>query len=405
MFANGTIGAGGPYDGIVTLNSSSPFQFSRPPSASTYDAQRLTEHEIDSVMGMVSHLGQAGTNLFPEDLFSWASPGVRNTTVNGIRYFSVNGGATNFIYFNQDQSFNLGDWLGAGCPQPQPFVQNAFSCVGQSSDISDTSPEGIALDVIGYDLISVPRAVVADFNNDGHPDYVVRNPSTRQTAIWYLNNNVFQSGALGPTIAAGWALDVVADFNRDNHPDYALVNLNTDQTALWYLSGPTLIASAFGPTIPGGWELVATGDFNGNGFPDYVLYNSSTSQTAIWYLSNNVHVGGAFGPTLAAGWRLVGVADFNRDGHPDYLLFNAANHQSAIWYLSGTSLIGGAFGPTIPSGWALVATADFNGDGRPDYLLYNPATRQTAIWYLNNNVYVSGAYGPTLPAGWSLVAP
>ncbi len=33
MLADGTIGQGGPYDGIVTLNSSAPYQFTRPPSA------------------------------------------------------------------------------------------------------------------------------------------------------------------------------------------------------------------------------------------------------------------------------------------------------------------------------------------------------------------------------------
>jgi hypothetical protein len=35
------------------------------------------------------------------------------------------------------------------------------------------------------------RAAVIDFNGDGHPDYVLQNANTRQTAIWYLNNNVF----------------------------------------------------------------------------------------------------------------------------------------------------------------------------------------------------------------------
>ena len=30
MFADGTVGNGGPYDGIVTLNSSSGYQFTRP---------------------------------------------------------------------------------------------------------------------------------------------------------------------------------------------------------------------------------------------------------------------------------------------------------------------------------------------------------------------------------------
>src|SRR5207249_2979997 len=167
------------------------------------------------------------------------------------------------------------------------------------------------------------RAVITDFNSDGHPDYVLSNPNTHQTAIWYLNNNIYQDGALGPSIRAGWSLDGVADFNRDLHPDYALFNSTTDQTAIWYMSGPTRIASAYAPSLPDGWVLVATGDFNGNNNPDYVLYNASTRQTAIWYLNNNVFVRGAFGPTLPVNWRLVGVADFDRDGHRDYVLFNS----------------------------------------------------------------------------------
>jgi hypothetical protein len=246
------------------------------------------------------------------------------------------------------------------------------------------------------------RATVTDFNGDSHPDWVVRNAGTRQTGIWYMNNNVFMHGAYGPTLVAGWGLRGVADFNRDSHPDYALFNSITDRTAIWYLSGPTFIWGAYGPTLPSGWELLAMADFNSNGYPDYVLYKASTRQTAIWYLNNNVFVGGAYGPTLPAGWSLVAVADFDRNGHRDYALFNSGTGQTAIWYLSGLTFVGGAYGPNVPSGWQLVAAADFNGNGKPDYLLYKASTRQTAIWYLNNNVYVSGAYGPTLPAGWSL---
>ena len=46
----------------------------------------------------------------------------------------------------------------------------------------------------------------ADFNNSGHPDYLLYNPVTRQTAIWYLHNNVFISSAAGPTLPVGWSL-------------------------------------------------------------------------------------------------------------------------------------------------------------------------------------------------------
>jgi len=154
---------------------------------------------------------------------------------------------------------------------------------------------------------SAPRAAVILFNGDGHPDYVLQNANTHQTAIWYLNNNVFAGGTYGPTLPASWGLRGVADFNRDVHADYALFNPVRYLTGIWYLSGPTFIGSAWGPTIPSGWELVAAADFNGGGNPDYVLYKASTRQTAIWYLNNNVFVGGAYGPTLPADWSLVAL--------------------------------------------------------------------------------------------------
>ncbi len=280
--------------------------------------------------------------------------------------------------------------------------------------VSDNSRSNVAYaatfngeEDIYYVRVSPPtgRAAVADFNGDGHPDFVVQSAITNQTVLAYLNNNIVVGAAYGPTLPVGWGLRGVADFNRDSHPDYALFVTLTDQTIIGYLSGPTIIGAAYGPTIPNGWDLVATGDFNSDSYPDYVLYNTGTGQTAIYYLNNNVYAGGGFGPTLPPGWVLIGVADFNRDGHPDYALFNSGTGQTLLGYLSGRTVIGAALGPTIPSGWALVASADFNGDGYPDYVLYNARTRQSAIYYLNNNVYISFASGPTLPAGWSLIAP
>ena len=164
MFANGTIGNGGPYDGIVTLNSSVAFQFTRPTDAGSFDAQRATEHEMDELLCLGSKLGQNGIPFRPQDLFSWSSAGHRNFTSSGTRYFSIDGGVTNVVNFNQDPSGDLGDWLSQDCPQANPYVQNAFACTGQFSDIAATSPEGINLDVIGYDLTQTSQASLGNIS-------------------------------------------------------------------------------------------------------------------------------------------------------------------------------------------------------------------------------------------------
>ena len=85
-----------------------------------------------------------------------------------------------------------------------------------------------------------------------------------RTAIWYLNNNVFIGGRFGPTIPAGWSVVDVADFDRDGHPDYVLQNFNTNRTVIWYLNNNVLTGGAFGPTLPPAstssqisWDLVA----------------------------------------------------------------------------------------------------------------------------------------------------
>jgi hypothetical protein len=305
LFTPGTLPYdGGTYDGTVTLNSSDSFQFTRPISPSNYDAQQVTEHEIDEVIGLGSDIPiNMSSYPMPQDLFSWSSAGVRSYSASGIRYFSINGGTTNIVSFNQDPSGDFGDWFSEDCPQTHPYVQNAFGCPGQSSDIAATSPEGVNLDVIGYDLVSGTTSgwavqALGDFNRDGRPDYALFSSDTFHSAIWYLNNNVYISAADGPTLPAGWSLVAVGDFNRDGKPDFVLSNASTRQTAIWYLNNNAFISGTYGPTLPAGWSLGAVGDFNGDGKPDYVLSNAGTRQTAIWYLNNNALVSGVYGPTL-----------------------------------------------------------------------------------------------------------
>jgi FG-GAP-like repeat/FG-GAP repeat len=142
-----------------------------------------------------------------------------------------------------------------------------------------------------------------DFNNDGHPDYLLYNASNRRTVVWYMNNNIHFASHNGPNHPSWpWVFVSAADFNGVGHPDWLLFDEAQGRTIIWYMIGATFLTGKYGPTLPGGWEVVAISDFNGDGRPDLVLYRPSTiyrpsGETAIWYMNNNLHVGSATGPT------------------------------------------------------------------------------------------------------------
>jgi hypothetical protein len=61
--------------------------------------------------------------------------------------------------------------------------------------------------------------------------------------------------AYGPTVPTGWALVAVADFNLDGHPDFLLYNATTRHTLIWYLNNSVYVGGAYCPTLPVGWSL------------------------------------------------------------------------------------------------------------------------------------------------------
>jgi hypothetical protein len=99
-------------------------------------------------------------------------------------------------------------------------------------------------------------------------------------------------------LPADWSLIGTADFNRDGKPDCLFYRASTGQTAIWYMNNNVFVSGAYGPTIASGYQLQGTADFNGDGNPDYLLFGPSPRQTALWYLNNNIFLTGAYGPIL-----------------------------------------------------------------------------------------------------------
>ncbi|HET8996213.1 MAG TPA: NF038122 family metalloprotease [Acetobacteraceae bacterium] len=165
--SNNTLVTGGSYDGAIAINLSQPLQFSRNANGTInggfYDAISVIQHETDEVLGIGgsgSILNDVGSGSTPPsiggqttigalDLFRYSAAGTPSLTTSGSAssYFSLDGGTTHIASFNQSSNGDFGDWLvGTG------HVQDAFTPSGQVANVSATSPEGLALQAIGYDV-------------------------------------------------------------------------------------------------------------------------------------------------------------------------------------------------------------------------------------------------------------
>ena len=76
--------------------------------------------------------------------------------------------------------------------------------------------------------------------------------------MYYLEGTALLNSGAGPTLAAGYILNGTADFNHDSHIDYVLFNPSTRQTAVWFLNGingTNLVTGVFGPTLVANYTL------------------------------------------------------------------------------------------------------------------------------------------------------
>jgi hypothetical protein len=139
------------YDSNIYIDPSITNYAGQPFSLFYYDLLAVVEHEMDEALGLSSNLntGDTSGDIRPEDLFRYAASGQRSYTLSSgaSSYFSVDGGVTNLVNFNQaGGGSDYGDWSSATAR-----VQNAFFAPG-STPIFDV--ERIALDAIGYNFVS-----------------------------------------------------------------------------------------------------------------------------------------------------------------------------------------------------------------------------------------------------------
>jgi hypothetical protein len=152
------------YDGVVTLSSSYSFNFGKTAVSGEYSAIDTMEHEIDEILGgggQGSTLnGIANGEASPADrgvldLYRYSAPGVASFTTSGsaTSYFSVDGGNTDIVGFNQQSDGDYADF--STCDN----VQSAFTCAGEAAPYDQSSPEYAMMESIGYDGVPEPASL------------------------------------------------------------------------------------------------------------------------------------------------------------------------------------------------------------------------------------------------------
>jgi len=182
--ASGNFVGTGAYDGVVLINIDQPLSYTQPLPAYngsnlSYDATRAMEHEIDEVLGgggsgsTLNDIADYGLNnsndpfTFYEgalDLYRYSglhAPSFKTSSAVSS-YFSVDGGKTRIVGFNQYAQGDFGDFgpTSYGCPGggyggPPGLIQDAFSCPNQTGEaFTSSSPEYKMLEALGYDPVT-----------------------------------------------------------------------------------------------------------------------------------------------------------------------------------------------------------------------------------------------------------
>lgn len=145
-----------------------------------------------------------------------------------------------------------------------------------------------------------------DMTGDGISDIIWRNPNTGRNAVWGLNGATTSAPSVNSSqkyfladAPVGWELEQVGDYDDDGIGDFLWRNYTNGDNAIWYMqstagngyikqNGNYLIAPA---TPSGQWELEGVADYTGDGIGDLLWRNYTTDETAIWRMRRNSSTG------------------------------------------------------------------------------------------------------------------
>ncbi len=246
--------------------------------------------------------------------------------------------------------------------------------------------------------VAAGDVLVADFNEDGHMDYILNIPNQNAVRLGRGDGTFFTA----TTISGIGDAQEFADMDGDGHLDVILRN---------YPGGITNIARGDGRGNFSLWRSVASGagvdpkvaDLNNDGKKDLVAWNSTGSTVSIHLASGE----GTFTSvqTLTLGGNPFGdLADFDNDGDIDILSAetNGSTYHVHLNDGSGRFTLKESGAITAP-GVLFAELGDLNGDGIMDFIVSAFTANQVSVrlgrgdgtFSTGTTVSITGSYPST----------
>ncbi len=340
--------------------------------AAAVDKNSIRVQELDSTGNIIGEK-QAQT-VFKNDtnaMITWLVDGT--TANNTTRYFAVYFDTTDH---GQKQPSDHTKFPKTGKGIAFSDETGKIYVLESEGNGAFTTP-GLIDDVTTSAADNVRGVVLADFNGDGFVD-IITGTGTNGDLYYYQNNadgsNTFLSKIkIGTISAASYIMDMaVADFNNDGKPDFAVSGNNTT-LSLFLGAGPgTFTQSSFAAPSGTTWlRGKAAGDVDLDGKPDLIIADCGSGKV---YLYKGKGDGTFHAPIHIATsgtdpYGLV-IGDFDEDGNPDVIANTGQGGESNFFRGKGD----GAFAASTSiatldtNNYAAYDVGDFNNDGHLDIL-------------------------------------
>lgn len=261
----------------------------------------------------------------------------------------------------------------------------------------------------GEDRVQTYGAYAGDFNEDGFTDLTVPNELSNDVRLFLNDGTGFYRPFDVYPIPSGSrpSVNEGADFDLDGHMDYVVGN-STGSTIGLFRGDGTGALEAWGTFSVGtGVRGLAVLDLNGDNHPDVVTANRRESVVSTLLNDGS----GTFLPavtfdTPASGETAAVAADMNEDGIIDAVV--GANFSKEIVVLLGDGEGTLTFHERFPAGgavWMIVA-GDVNGDGHADVVSANSDDETVSVLLGDGNgglgspvSYPSGALAIAIDLG------